>query len=82
MSTVRKCDRCGEVYETEPFFAKIRKRKIISYSEYEVIDRFITALRSWFGDPSALSVKEYDLCPSCQGKLLRFLEGDGGSDER
>lgn len=75
MSTVKKCDRCGEVYETEPFFARIRKRKIISYSEYEVIDRFITAFRNWFGAPSDQSVEEYDLCPSCQEKLKRFLEG-------
>lgn len=72
MSKINKCDRCGEIYDTKAFFIRLKKRFTTKLERFDFI---YTSIRNWFGCATSTATKEYDLCPSCQEKLERFLEG-------
>lgn len=73
MSSVHKCDRCGGIYDTEDFFAYVASDREVKRMR---IVRFFTALRNGLGFAIEPTKKCYDLCPQCQRKLLRFMDGE------
>lgn len=57
MSSARKCDRCGKYYDC-PASKSIKSEQVIGI-------RIQTLNSTYFND--------YDLCPKCADKLLKFM---------
>lgn len=79
MSSVTKCDRCVEIFKPTDFFIAATLK---SKTEYKRLDCVRTALSNWLGFAIPDSMKHYDLCPSCQRKLYRFLHGEDPEEDR
>lgn len=60
MADVKICDRCGKTIET----SKVRAFGFGAW-KYFLFNR----------DPSQVTYNNWDLCPCCGEKLLRFLNG-------
>ena len=64
----RKCDRCGVLYEF--------------YADFPDGGNQIGFMKSDERDSARINkTKQYDLCPDCMGKAVRFLKGEDNLDD-
>ena len=83
MANIKRCDRCGKVYDLTDT-GKVYKKGERLYYKYGyfivelIADVFPSSKTKEFAErPNFRDViQSYDLCPDCADKLLEFLKGE------